>query len=262
MKGILICGGTGSRLRPLTEVTNKSLLPVYDRPLIEYPLGKLTSAGIKDILVISGNEHIDQMAGFLGSGARYGCSFSYRVQEQPRGIAHALGMAEAFANGESICAILGDNVFFDDLTPAIRSFAGGAHIFVKQVPDPARFGVVELRDGAVVSIEEKPSQPKSNFIQTGCYVLDNQCFDVIRGLAPSARGEYEITDVTGWYLAQEKLCATVLQNEWIDAGTFESLFRAAEAVRERKLSAGTSGLKEVVRKTSRKEVPHQVGAIQ
>jgi len=237
MKGVLICGGTGSRLRPLTEVTNKSLLPVYDKPLIFYPLQKLLDAGIKDILMISGNEHIDQMAGFLGSGARFGCSFSYRVQDQPKGIAQALGMAEEFIDGASVCALLGDNIFFDNLAPIIRTFEKGAHLFLKEVSDPERFGVVEVKNGNVLSIEEKPAQPKSHLIQTGCYLYDHRCFEVIRNLKPSARGEYEISDVSKWYIEQGEANATILQDEWIDAGTFESLFKATASVRERKLHA-------------------------
>lgn len=144
MKGILICGGSGTRLRPLTDVTNKSLLPVYDRPLIEYPLGTLTRAGINDIIVISGNEHIDQMASYLGSGARFSCKFTYRVQDRPAGIAQALGMAEEFAEDDSVCAILGDNIYFDDLAAVIKNFKSGGHAFLKEVEDPERFGVAEV----------------------------------------------------------------------------------------------------------------------
>lgn len=234
MKGVLICGGSGTRLRPLTEITNKSLLPVYDRPLVEYPLKTLTGAGIQDIIVISGNEHIDQMASYLGSGARFGCKFSYRVQEKPEGIAQALGMAESFADGDSVCAILGDNIYFDDLASAIRSFKNGGHVFLKEVPDAERFGVAELKNGSVISIEEKPKKPKSKYAVTGCYVYDSRCFEIIRNLKPSARGEFEITDVSRWYMEKGELTASVLKDEWIDAGTFESLFRAAETVRKRR----------------------------
>lgn len=235
MKGVLICGGSGTRLRPLTEITNKSLLPVYNRPLVEYPLGKLVDAGIHDVIIISGNEHIDQMAGYLGSGARFNCKFSYRVQEKPEGIAQALGMAEEFAGGDSICAILGDNIYFDNLTPAITSFKKGGQVFLKEVPDAERFGVAEVdAQGKVISIEEKPKKPKSRFAVTGCYVYDNRCFEIIRNLKPSARGEFEITDVSRWYMEHGELTASVLKDEWIDAGTFESLYRAASVVRERK----------------------------
>lgn len=236
MKGVLICGGTGSRLRPLTEITNKSLLPVYDQPLILYPLHTMRQAGITEIIVISGNEHIDQMAGFLGSGERFGCSFSYRVQDKPRGIAQALGMAEEFVGGDSVCAMLGDNIYFDDLAPVIAGFQGGGHIFLKAVHDPQRFGVAEVSgNGTVLSVEEKPATPKSDFAVTGCYLYDARCFDIIRNLKPSARDELEITDVTRWYLDHKELRATVLKDEWVDAGTFESLHRAAVLVRDHKL---------------------------
>lgn len=251
MKGVLICGGSGTRLRPLTDITNKSLLPVYNKPLLEYPLQTLRHAGIKDVMVITGPEHIDQIKAFLGgtnvgegsrfgpgtnfgSSERFGCSFQYIVQQKPDGIAQALGLAEDFAKGESVCAILGDNVFFDDLAPEISAFKKGGHVFLKEVPDAERFGVAEVdAAGKVVSIEEKPAKPKSKFAITGCYVYDNRCFDVIRNLKPSARGEYEITDVSRWYMNHGELTASVLQDEWVDAGTFESLHRAAVLARER-----------------------------
>ncbi len=147
MKGVLICGGTGSRLRPLTEVTNKSLLPVYDKPLIYYPLSVLLKAGIQEVAIVTGTEHVDQIAAFLGSGSRFGCSFAFKVQEKPGGIAQALGLAEDFCEGEPVCAILGDNVFFDDLTPVIQSFTKGGHVFLKKVEDPERFGIAEVETG-------------------------------------------------------------------------------------------------------------------
>ncbi len=238
MKGVLICGGLGTRLRPLTEITNKSLLPVYDKPLLLYPLQSMLAADIRDIMIVSGPEHVDQMASFLGSGARFACRFTYRVQDTPSGIAQALGMAEEFVDGDNVWAMLGDNIYFDDLSSAVRSFEHGAHMFLKEVPDPERFGVAEMRrDGSILSIEEKPLKPKSNFAVTGSYVYDNRCFEVIRNLKPSARGELEITDVSRWYLEQGDLSATILQDEWIDAGTFESLHRAATIVRERQQKA-------------------------
>lgn len=238
MKGVLICGGLGTRLRPLTEITNKSLLPVYDKPLIQYPLETLLDADINDIIVISSPERMDQMAGFLGSGSRFGCTFSYRIQEEPAGIAHALGLAEDFADGDDVCAILGDNIYFDNISDIIKNFGGGGHIFVREVDDPERFGVVELdEEGTPVSIEEKPKQPKSNLAQTGCYIYDARCFDIIRELKPSWRNEFEITDVTKWYMNRGRLSVSKLSEEWIDAGTFESLHRAAVVVRERKLDA-------------------------
>lgn len=231
MKGVLICGGTGSRLRPLTDVTNKSLLPVYDKPLILYPLQVLLDADITEIAVVTGSEHLEQISAFLGSGEQYGCAFSYCLQEQPGGIAQALSLAEGVAAGDSVCALLGDNVYFDDLSPVIRSFTTGGHIFLKTVSDPERFGIVELRGDIPVSIEEKPAHPRSNLAQTGCYLYDSRCFDIIRTLQPSARGELEITDVTRRYLEEKALTASVLERDWIDAGTFESLHRAAVLVR-------------------------------
>ena len=235
MKGVLICGGTGSRLKPLTEITNKSLLPVYDKPLLLFPLETLLRAGITEIAVVTGPERIDQIASFLGDGSRFRCTFSFVVQKEPKGIAHALGLAESFADEEPVCAILGDNVYFDDLSPAITAFQKGGHVFLREVSDPARFGVAEVKDGNIVSLEEKPGKPKSALAQTGCYLFDQRCFDIIRTMKPSARGELEITDVTKQYLAWKELTFTLLKDEWVDAGTFESLFRAGSLVRERTL---------------------------
>ncbi len=234
MKGVLICGGTGSRLKPLTDITNKSLLPVYDTPLLLFPLQVLLDADITKIAVVTGTDHIDQIAEFLGTGERFGCTFTFLIQKKPQGIAQALGLAEAFADGDSVCAILGDNVFFDALSPHIRACKSGGRIFLKEVSDPKRFGVVEMRGEEIISIEEKPTKPKSSLALTGCYVFDHRCFSVIKDLSPSARGELEITDVVRWYLKHGKLMATVLENEWVDAGTFESLYKAATLVRERK----------------------------
>ena len=242
MKGVLICGGSGTRLRPLTEITNKSLLPVYDRPLIEFPLHTLLSASITDIAVITGPEHIDQITAYLGSGARFDCTFAYKVQEKPGGIAQALGLAEEFAAGDSICAILGDNIYFDNVTETITHFKNGGHVFLKEVPDARRFGVATMDGDRVISVEEKPAEPKSNLAVTGCYVYNNRCFDVIRNLKPSARGEMEISDVSDWYAKQGELKATVLKNEWIDAGTFESLFEAAVIRRDRLHERDVTGI--------------------
>lgn len=240
MKGVLICGGSGTRLRPLTEITNKSLLPVYDKPLIHYPLEVLLRAGIREIAVITGPEHMDQIASYLGSGTRFGCDFSFKVQEKPGGIAQALGLAEEMIDGDSVCAILGDNVYFDDLSNAIQNFKTGGHLFVKEVPDAERFGVVTLNGDTVTSIEEKPRAPKSKFAATGCYLYDNRCFEIIRGLKPSARGEIEITELSKWYMDHDKLTGTMLAQEWIDAGTFESLYLAAELVRKKLLAQQNS----------------------
>lgn len=234
MKGILICGGTGSRLRPLTDITNKSLLPVYDKPLILYPLQILLDAGIRHIAVITGPEHMDQMTKFLGTGERFGCEFVFKVQEKPEGIAQALGLAEGFVDGDSCTVILGDNVYFDTLSPTIAAFKTGSHIFIKEVTDPERFGVVELKGKQVISLEEKPKKPRSNYALTGCYVFDKRCFEVVRNLKPSWRNELEITDVCHWFMEKGEIEATVLKEEWIDAGTFESLFKATELARKRK----------------------------
>jgi len=236
MKGVLICGGSGTRLKPLTDVTNKSLLPVYDKPLLLYPLQTLLDAGIREIMVVSGPEHVDQMAGFLGSGIRFGCAFSYRVQDNPKGIAQALGMAEEFANGDNVCALLGDNIYFDPMREAIASFENGGHVFLKEVSDPERFGVAQVHGTRITSIEEKPHNPKSNLAITGCYIYDHRCFEFIHNMKPSARRELEITDVSRWYMQQRELSYTILKDEWIDAGTFESLHRAAIIVRSRKLA--------------------------
>lgn len=255
MRGVLICGGTGSRLRPLTDITNKSLLPVYDKPLILYPLQTLLDAGIRHIAVITGTEHIDQMTAFLGSGSRFDCEFAYRVQDTAGGIAQALGLAEDFVQDDSVCAILGDNVYFDDLTPSVRSFKKGGHVFLKEVPDPERFGIAEIderqcHDLRVLSIEEKPEHPRSNYAITGCYLYDSRCFDIIHSLKPSARGEMEITDVGRWYLDHKELTASVLEKEWIDAGTFESLYRATTLVRERSWAAQAQADAVRIRRTS------------
>ena len=166
----------------------------------------------------------------MGSGTKFNCTFTYKIQDQAGGIAQALGMAEQFAAGEPVCAILGDNIFLDSIQADVQNFTSGGHIFVTHEPDPRRFGVVEIRDGTVVSIEEKPLHPKSNFIQTGCYIYDNTCFNIIRTLKPSARNELEITDVTNAYIQAGTLRATVLQKQWIDAGTFESLLEASNLI--------------------------------
>lgn len=236
MKGILICGGTGSRLRPLTEKTHKSLLSVGGKPMVFYPLQILLKAGIREIMLITGPEHSGAFMQYLGSGTKLGCAFTYRIQDEPKGIAQALGMAEAFADEGPVCALLGDNLFEDDLSEHIHRFSGqGAHLFLKEVPDPQRFGVAEAKEvesgkWKVESLEEKPKHPKSNLAVTGCYLYDNRCFEIIQSLKPSARGELEITDVSKQYLAWGELTATVLKGWWVDAGTRESLKRAEELV--------------------------------
>jgi glucose-1-phosphate thymidylyltransferase len=242
MKGVLICGGTGSRLLPLTQVSHKSLLPVYNQPLINYPLSTLINAGITDIMVVTGPDLAGAFMQYLGSGAKFNCKFTYRIQDEPGGIAQALGMAEDFANGDNVCALLGDNIYLDDITKQIADFSSGGHIFTTLVEDPERFGVVEVQDGVPMSIEEKPANPKSNLAQTGCYIYDSRCFDVIKTLTPSGRNELEITDVTKWYLEQKALMVSVLTQPWIDAGTFESLQEATTVIAEHYATNGIQSM--------------------
>jgi glucose-1-phosphate thymidylyltransferase len=229
MKGIVLAGGTGSRLFPLTKVTNKHLLPVGREPMIFHPVKKLTSAGIQEILVVTGVEHMGDVVTLLGSGREFGCRFTYKVQDEAGGIAQALGLAENFAGANPVCVLLGDNVFQDDLAPFVRKFEAqekGARIVLKRVPDAQRYGVAETRDGRIVSIEEKPKQPRSDLAVTGIYFYDSGVYKFIRGLKPSARGELEITDVNKAYLARGELLFDTLDGWWTDAGTFESLQHA------------------------------------
>lgn len=228
-KGIILAGGTGSRLYPLTKVTNKHLLPVGRKPMIYHPIGKLTEAGIEEILIVTGVEHMGDIVNLLGSGKDFGCRFTYKVQDQAGGIAQALGLAEDFAGDDRMVVILGDNVFQDQLTPFIKNFAAqrsGAKILLKEVSDPQRFGVVEIKGGKAVSIEEKPKKPKSSYAVTGIYFYDSEVFKIVKGLRPSRRGELEITEVNRAYLRQGNLSYDILSGWWSDAGTFESLEKA------------------------------------
>ncbi len=227
MKGVILAGGTGSRLFPCTKVTNKHLLPVYNKPMIYYPIETLKRSGINDILIISSPEHAGDFMQLLGSGADFNVNFTYKIQDGAGGIAQALSLAENFANSDNVAVILSDNIFEDDFGDDVLYFKQGAQIFVKEVEDSARFGVVELReDGTVRSIEEKPSFPKSNFAQTGFYLYDSQVFDFIRQIQPSKRGELEITDVNRLYLEKNQLKARAFGGMWADAGTHESLLEA------------------------------------
>ena len=233
IKGVVLAGGTGSRLRPLTKATNKHLLAVGQKPMIYYPLEKLISAGIKEILVVTGVEHMGHVVSLLGSGAELGCEFTYRVQDQAGGIAQALGLAENFAHGSAVAVILGDNIFYAGLQEYLDKFRrqeGGARILLKDVEFPQRFGVAEISDSTVVRIEEKPKNPKSRYAVTGIYFYDAAVFDIIRALKPSARGELEITDVNNAYIERGQLYFDILEGWWTDAGTFESLNIANELV--------------------------------
>ena len=236
MKGIILAGGTGSRLFPLTKVTNKHLLPVGKEPMIFHPVRKLTEAGIEEVLIVTGVEHMGDVVTLLGSGKDFGCRFTYKVQDEAGGIAQALGLAENFAGQELICVILGDNIFQDSISAQVKAFTEqgkGARLLLKKVHDPQRYGVAEVEGEKVVRIVEKPKKPKSDLAVVGVYFYDSQVFDVIRTLKPSARGELEITDVNNHYLRAGTLRCDRLQGWWTDAGTFESLASANELVRSR-----------------------------
>jgi glucose-1-phosphate thymidylyltransferase len=232
MKGIILAGGTGSRLRPLTAVTNKHLLPVGSYPMIYHPVARLKQAGITDILIVTGRDHMGDVMELLGSGHDFGLDFTYKVQDQAGGIAQALGLARGFCDRDSCCVILGDNVFEDDLTPAVTAFmaqGSGARLLLKEVEDPERFGVAELSsDGRILGIEEKPPHPTSTYAVTGIYLYDSAVFDIIDTLLPSHRGELEITDVNNAYIQAGTCTYAILQGWWTDAGTFPSLRRASD----------------------------------
>ncbi len=224
MKGVVLAGGLGTRLHPLTKVTNKHLLPVYDKPMIHYPLETLIKSGIKDILLVTGPEHAGDFTNLLKSGEEIGANLTYKVQDKPDGIAGALRLAEDFTSGGPITVILGDNIYEDrfDLT----EFESGAKVFLKVVPEPKRYGVAELKDGKVVDIQEKPENPKTNYAVTGLYQYDQRAFELINTLKPSGRGELEISDLNNEYIRLGELEYDLLRGYWTDAGTIESLHRA------------------------------------
>ncbi len=233
LRGIVLAGGTGSRLWPLTKVTNKHLLPVGQKPMIFYPIEKLTAVGIEEILIVTGVEHMGDVVSLLGSGRDFGCRFTYKVQDEAGGIAQALALAENFAKERPMAVILGDNIFKSSLKGYAEKFIEqkiGARILLKQVSYPQRFGVVELSGDKIIGIEEKPEQPKSDYAVTGIYFYDAAVFDIIRTLKPSARGELEITHVNHAYIAKEQLAYDIIDGWWTDAGTFESLNKANELV--------------------------------
>ena len=231
LKGVVLAGGTGSRLFPLTKVTNKHLLPVGEAPMIWHPLWKLKEAGIEEVLIVTGTDHMGDVVALMGSGKDFGCRFTYKVQDEAGGIAQALGLAENFAGGSPLCVILGDNIFQDSLKAEVAAFeqqGRGARILLKPVEDPQRYGVAEVKDGKVLGIEEKPKVPKSNLSVTGIYFYDATVFDIIRTVKPSGRGEMEITDVNNAYIAKGQLSFGTFQGWWTDAGTFPSLAHANE----------------------------------
>lgn len=236
MKGVVLAGGLGKRLQPMTQVTNKHLLPVYDRPMIYYPLQQLVHAGVREIMVVTGGSYAGDFLRLLGNGRNFGLDHvDYSYQEGQGGIAEALGLAEHFAESGPLVVILGDNIFQDPIAPAVAAYraqGGGAMILLKEVPDPQRFGVAELHDGQVARIVEKPGRPASSLAVTGCYFFDQEVFDVIRTLERSERGELEITDVNNRYVQSRALSHRVLSGWWTDAGTVASLYRATRLVAE------------------------------
>ncbi|GAV12373.1 sugar phosphate nucleotidyltransferase [Paenibacillus sp. NAIST15-1] len=235
MKGIILAGGTGSRLYPLTKVTNKHLLPVGKYPMIFHAVNKLKQADINDILIVTGKEHMGDVVNLLGSGHEMGVCFTYKVQDEAGGIAQALDLAEQFVGNDQMVVILGDNVFEDDISSYVNNFRTqqkGAKILLQEVHDPKRYGVAELNGDIIVSIEEKPENPKSNFAVTGIYMFDHTVFDIVKTLEPSGRGELEITDVNNAYINRKELTYDVLQGWWTDAGTHASWAKANELAKD------------------------------
>jgi glucose-1-phosphate thymidylyltransferase len=236
MKGVILAGGLGTRLYPLTKVTNKHLLPVYDKPMIYYPLQTLINGGIDDILIVTGGNNAGDFLRLLGNGKEFGLKhINYTYQEGEGGIAEALGLAEFFAAGDKICVVLGDNIIEKNIRKAVKAFRkqrGGAKILLKEVTDPQRFGVPELRGDQIIRIEEKPKKPKSNYAVIGIYFYDAAVFDIIKTLKPSNRGELEISDVNNRYIEKGLMTWGLLEGWWTDAGTFESLLRANQLVAE------------------------------
>lgn len=236
MKGVVLAGGLGSRLKPLTAVTNKHLLPVYNQPMIYYPIQTLCNAGIKDIMIVTGGNSAGDFLKLLGNGKAFGLKhINYTYQEGEGGIAAALSLVEHFAAGSPVCVILGDNIIEGNITRAVKQYrhqGGGAKILLKQVQDPQRFGVPELEGRRVVRIEEKPKEPKSDYAVVGIYMYDQTVFDIIKTLKPSGRGELEITDVNNAYIERDEMSWDELEGWWTDAGTFESLLHASKLVAE------------------------------
>ena len=234
MKGVILAGGLGTRLYPLTKVTNKHLLPVYDKPMIYYPIQTLINAGIDDILIVTGGNNAGDFLRLLGNGKEFGLKhINYTYQEGEGGIAEALRLAEFFASGEKICVVLGDNLIEKNIRKAVENFQKqkeGAKILLKEVPDPQRFGVPELKGDRIVRIEEKPEKPRSQYAVIGIYLYDQEVFNFIKTLKPSDRGELEITDVNNQYIEKGLMTWDILEGWWTDAGTFESLLRANQLV--------------------------------
>ena len=229
LKGIILAGGTGTRLYPLTRATNKHLLPVGREPMLYHPIRQLVAASIQDILVVTGTQHMGDVVRCLGSGEDFGCTLSYKVQESAGGIAHALGLCRDFAENQKICVILGDNIFeysIENYAEQFRQQSNGARVLLKEVGDPERYGVAALDEHQVIEIEEKPTNPKSDFAVVGLYFYDEQVFEIISAQEPSARGEMEITSVNNEYIRRQQLEYSICKGRWTDAGTFDSLYEA------------------------------------
>jgi glucose-1-phosphate thymidylyltransferase len=252
MKGVVLAGGTGSRLLPLTKITNKHLLPIYDKPMVYYPIETLVEAGIRDILIVTGGRNAGDFLRLLGNGKEFGLfHLNYTYQEGEGGIADALALAEHFADGQPICVILGDNIIEGHIRDAVEDFnkqVDGARILLKEVPDAERFGVAEIEGDRIVGIEEKPRKPKSRYAVTGIYMYDSTVFDKVRSLVPSARGELEITDVNNAYIAEGKMAFSHLEGWWTDAGTFDSLLRAGHLVAQSRRTQDAAAAVEATRR--------------
>ncbi|MCK5211212.1 NTP transferase domain-containing protein [Candidatus Parcubacteria bacterium] len=234
MKGIILSGGSATRLRPCTKITSKQLLPVYNRPMIYYPLNTLIKAGIKEILIIVAPERAGDYLNLLGSGKEFGVKFTYEVQDKPRGLADAFIIGENFIDQGNVTMILGDNIFEDDFSKEIKSFKSGAKVFAKKVSDPERFGVVKFDDNMrAVQIEEKPKKWISDYALTGLYIYDGSVVEASKSVKPSERGELEITELHNWYLKRGELEVAMVKGEWLDAGTFDSLLEAQILAKEK-----------------------------
>ncbi len=239
MKGIILAGGRATRLRPLTAITSKQLLPVYNKPMIFYPIETLIKAGIKDILIIIAPDYSGHFLNLLGDGKEFGAHFNYAVQKEPKGLADAFIIGADFIGDDNVTMILGDNIFEQDFSSEIKNFKSGGMVFAKQVPDPERFGVVEFdQNMKAVSIEEKPAKPKSNYAVVGLYTYDNQVVDIAKNLKPSDRGEIEITDINRTYLEKGQLQVNIFDSLWEDAGTFDSLLHVSNIMAEKAKQQG------------------------
>ncbi len=238
MKGIILAGGTGSRLFPLTKATSKQLLPIYNKPMIYYPIETLIAAGITEILIIVAPDYAGDFLRLLGSGRQFGAKFTYEIQDEPKGLAEAFIIGETFIGADDVCMVLGDNYFDEDFSAYVQTFTGGGRIFCKEVPDPERYGIATFNEqGEVTRIEEKPKNPDSSFAIAGIYMFDNSCIDKAKQVKPSARGEIEITEIHQQYMDEGSLDIAFIEGAWLDTGTFETWFEATAYVREKELSS-------------------------